>query len=58
MQAIEVMTAGKAGGTDDMQTQASQVPPILRRTIAVYYAAKALLGELSPGYDELAKVSA
>ena len=57
MQAIEVMTAGKASGLDEIETEASQVPAILRRTIAVYYAAKALVGELSPGFDELAKVS-
>ena len=56
VQAIEVMTAGKASGLDEIETEASQVPAILRRTIAVYYAAKALIGELSPGFDELAKV--
>ena len=50
------MTSSKAAGTDDIGTQAQQVPPLLQRTIAVYYAAKALLGELSPGFDELAKV--
>ena len=56
VQAIEVMTAGKASGLDEIETEASQVPAILQRTIAVYYAAKALIGELSPGFDELAKV--
>lgn len=32
------------------------VPPVMRKTIAVYEAAKALMGYITPGYDEVSQV--
>ena len=32
------------------------IPPLMRRTIAVYEAAKALTGYITPKYDEITKV--
>ena len=32
------------------------IPPLMRRTIAVYEAAKALMGYITPNYDEITKV--
>ena len=44
-------------GTASQYEEVSLVPPALRKSIAVYHGAKALLGMLSPEYDELSKVS-
>ena len=33
------------------------IPPLMRRTIAVYEAAKALTGYITPNYDEITKVT-
>ena len=38
------------------RTENGEVAPLLRRTIATYMAAKALIGVLTPEYDELQRV--
>ena len=34
------------------------MPPVLRRAIAVYEAARVMLGYITPGYDEVSQVRA
>ena len=43
-------------GTASQYEESALVAPSLRKGIAVYHGAKALLGALSPEYDELSKV--
>jgi cell division protease FtsH len=43
---------------DDSHFQVTHPPPAVRRAIAIYEAAKAILGHITPGYDELQRVSA
>ncbi|KAK9813430.1 hypothetical protein WJX73_008508 [Symbiochloris irregularis] len=58
-QALENIHQERMGhfGTASQYEEVSLVPPALRKSIAVYHGAKALLGMLSPEYDELSKVS-
>jgi len=44
------------GGHSESQYEDGVVTPLIRRTIATYMAAKALIGCLTPDYDELQKV--
>lgn len=43
-------------GTASQYEESTLIHPALRKGIAVYHGAKALLGALSPEYDELSKV--
>ncbi len=43
------------GGNDAGAFEEQVIPPALRRTIAVYEAAKALVGYITPNYDEISK---
>lgn len=57
MQALEKIhreKIGKAGSAS--QYEEDIVPPLLRRSIAVYEAARALIGYITPYYDDVSKV--
>ncbi|DBA75980.1 TPA: hypothetical protein ACH3X2_008914 [Trebouxia sp. C0005] len=45
------------GGTAATQFEDEVVPPLMRRSIAVYEAARCLIGYITPHYDEISKVS-
>lgn len=45
------MAGGSGGQYDD-----NVVPPVMRKGIAVYEAARALMGLITPHYDEISKV--
>ena len=48
---------GALGGiTSAGAFEEQEIPPLMRRTIAVYEAAKALTGYITPNYDEITKV--
>ena len=48
---------GALGGVSNPGAfEESVIPPLMRRTIAVYEAAKALMGYITPNYDEITKV--
>lgn len=56
-QALEKIHNEKyGGGVGDAQFEDGKVTPLIRRTIAVYMAARALMGCITPEYDELQKV--
>jgi len=56
--ALEDMHMEEAGrGGQMMDYDEAIVPPVMRRHIAIYEAAKALVGSLLPGYDTLSKVT-
>ena len=57
-EALEKIHRDKMGG-GDKATMFDQdvVPPRMRRTIAIYEAAKALIGYISPNFDEIQRVS-
>jgi cell division protease FtsH len=46
-----------AGGASAVNFEQDVIPPAMRRTIALYEAARALVGHLTPGYDEIQRVS-
>lgn len=46
-----------AGGTAATAFEADVVPPRMRRTIALYEAARALIGYITPHFDEIQRVS-
>jgi cell division protease FtsH len=46
-----------AGGQAAVNFEQDVIPPAMRRTIAVYEAARALTGHLTPAYDEIQRVS-
>ena len=50
----EKFTRGGAGMAGQFEEQ--MIPPLMRRTMAVYEAAKALIGYITPFYDEISKV--
>ena len=57
MQALENIHREKMGrGSTASQYDEDIVPPVLRKTIAVYEAGRVLLGYISPGYDEISQV--
>lgn len=43
-------------GSTASQYDEDIVPPVLRKTIAVYEAGRVLLGYINPGYDEISQV--
>ncbi|GAB4815168.1 hypothetical protein N2152v2_002214 [Parachlorella kessleri] len=47
---------GRGGSPTDVDVDA--IPPPMRRTIAVYEAARALIGYITPDFDEIQRVSA
>ena len=53
-----IMNEKRDQGTSAWNYDEDIVPPLLRRNIAVYEAGKALIGLMSPAYDEVYKVSA
>jgi hypothetical protein len=57
VQALENIHREKAGrGSTASQYDEDIVPPVLRKSIAVYEAAKVLIGYITPGYDEISQV--
>ena len=58
--ALEKIHTEKAGGggaaAESGAADEGSVTPLIRRTIATYMAAKALVGVATPGYDELQRV--
>lgn len=46
----------RGGGTAQADIDAGCVPPAMRRTIAVYEAGRALIGWITPEYDEIQRV--
>ncbi len=44
------------GGGAATQFEDEIVPPLMRRSIAVYEAARCLIGYMTPYYDEISKV--
>ena len=59
LQALENIHQERMGhfGTASQYEESALLAPALRKGIAVYHGAKALLGMLSPDYDELSKVT-
>ncbi len=56
-QALENIHREKMGrGSTASQYDEDIVPPVLRKTIAVYEAGRVLLGYITPGYDEISQV--
>ncbi len=45
-------------GSTASQYDEAIVPPVLKRTIAVYEAARVLMGYITPNYDEISQVCA
>ena len=57
LQALESIHREKyGGGGSATQFEDEVVPPLLRRSIAVYEAARCLIGYITPHYDEISKV--
>lgn len=57
LQALEKIHREKyGGGANTTQFEDEVVPPIMRRSIAVYEAARCLIGYMTPFYDEISKV--
>lgn len=57
-EALEKIHRDKLGGGEKaVMFDQDIVPPRMRRTIAIYEAAKALIGYITPGYDEIQRVS-
>lgn len=56
--ALEKIQQERLGGAVDSGQSSDETvaPPQLRRNIAVYEAARALLGYLTPDFDEISKV--
>ena len=50
----EKYTRGGGGAAGEFEEQ--MIPPLMRRNIAVYEAAKAMIGFITPNYDEISKV--
>lgn len=55
MENIQQEKMGVAGGSGG-QYDDNVVPPVMRKSIAVYEAARALMGLITPHYDEISKV--
>ena len=57
--ALERLQNDKATGTEQGGTATDDgvLSPLVKRTLATYLAAKALIGVITPGYDELQKVA-
>lgn len=57
-QALEKIHREKfGGGGTATQFEDETVPDLLRRSIAVYEAARCVIGYMTPFYDEISKVS-
>jgi len=57
LQALESIHREKyGGGGTATQFEDEVVPPLMRRSIAVYEAARCLIGYITPHYDEISKV--
>ena len=51
-----IAKGGALGGVTNVGAfEEEEIPPLMRRTIAVYEAAKALTGYITPNYDEITK---
>jgi len=55
LEGIHLEAVGRAGLTVEYEDDI--IPPLLRRQIAIYEAAKAFMGCITPEYDDLSKVS-
>lgn len=53
---IHMEKVGRGGQTTEYEEDI--IPPLMRRHIAVYEAGKAILGCITPDFDELSKVGA
>ncbi len=54
---LEQLQRERLGGkVDNSRSEDVQAPPQMRRNIALYEAGRALLGYITPDYDEVAKV--
>ena len=56
LEKIHTEKAGGGGMQDLASTDEGTVTPLIRRTIATYMAAKALVGLATPDYDDLQRV--
>ena len=57
LQALEKIHREKyGGGGAATQFEDDIVPPLMRRSIAVYEAGRVLIGYMTPHYDEISKV--
>lgn len=57
MQALEKIQNERFGmGIVTTQYEDDVVPPLMKRSIAVYEAARCLIGCMTPEYDEVSKV--
>ena len=57
MQALENIHRERMGrGSTASQYDEDIVPPVMKRAIAVYEAARVLMGFITPGYDEISQV--
>jgi len=57
-EALEKIHREKMGGSAATASfETDVIPPRMRRTIAIYEAARALVGYLTPGFDEIQRVS-
>ena len=58
LQALEKMHREKfGGGASATEFEDEIVPPLMRRGIAVYEAARCVIGFMTPRYDEISKVT-
>ena len=56
-QALENIHRERMGrGSTASQYDEDIVPPVMKRAIAVYEAARVLMGFITPGYDEISQV--
>ena len=59
LQALENIHRERMGrGSTASQYDEAIVPPVLKRAIAVYEAARVLMGYITPDYDEISQVRA
>jgi hypothetical protein len=59
LQALENIHRERMGrGSTASQYDEAIVPPVLKRAIAVYEAARVLMGYITPNYDEISQVRA
>jgi hypothetical protein len=55
MQALESIQREQVSGGSELYSEAPP-PPNVRRPIAIYQAARAIIGAITPYYDEVSKV--
>lgn len=57
LEKLQMEKAGLTGGSSQTKRYEGKIPTLLRKNIAVYEAGKALIGSITPYFDEVTKVS-